>query len=111
MLTRCIDTLAQNLDEAQKLSDLLNDFARSLSLLDDFDHKRLDASGTTRRADCAAQTRHERDGGNQNRQTPRDRISALSSDEIFEREYAGKVEDSAFYNILFEAVDCYLNTT
>lgn len=50
LLTRCIDTQAQSLDEARKLSDLLNDFARGLSLLDDFDHKRLDASGTTRRA-------------------------------------------------------------
>lgn len=50
LLTRCIDTQAQDLDEARKLSDLLNDFARGLSLLDDFDHKRLDASGTTRRA-------------------------------------------------------------
>lgn len=39
----------QNLEQAQQLNSLINNFASGLNLLDDFDHKELDIKGKTER--------------------------------------------------------------
>lgn len=47
LLSRCVETQAHNLDEAQQLTKLMSDFASGLTLLDDFDNKQLDRAGNT----------------------------------------------------------------
>lgn len=47
LLNRCIENQVKNLNEAQKLAQLMTDFAKGLALLDDFDNKNLDTKGKT----------------------------------------------------------------
>lgn len=48
LMTRSIENQTENLDQAQEISRVLNDFVRGLNLLDDFDHKTLDIIGKTK---------------------------------------------------------------
>lgn len=48
LMTRSIENQAENLDTAQQVSRVLNDFVKGLNLLDDFDHKTLDTKGKTK---------------------------------------------------------------
>ena len=48
LMTRSIENQTENLDQAQQVSRVLNDFVQGLNLLDDFDHKTLDANGKTK---------------------------------------------------------------
>lgn len=48
LMTRSIENQTENLDQAQQVSRVLNDFVRGLNLLDDFDHKTLDVHGRTK---------------------------------------------------------------
>ncbi len=49
ILRRAIEYQAQNLDDAEHLAGLLEQFSGGLSLLDDYDHKTLDDTGKTKR--------------------------------------------------------------
>lgn len=49
IICRAIENQAQSLADAGNLVKLLDDFSGGLSLLDDYDHNTLDASGKTRR--------------------------------------------------------------
>lgn len=49
LLNRSIANQAENLDEAQQISKLMNDFSVGLNLLDDFDNQRLDNKGNTKK--------------------------------------------------------------
>lgn len=48
LMTRSIENQTENLDQAQEVSRVLNDFVKGLNLLDDFDHKTLDVNGKTK---------------------------------------------------------------
>ena len=48
LMTRSIENQTENLDQAQQVSRVLNDFVHGLNLLDDFDHKTLDMHGRTK---------------------------------------------------------------
>ena len=48
LVGRSIGGQVQTVEQAQKVSDLLSDFVKGLNLLDDFDHKSLDAQGHTK---------------------------------------------------------------
>jgi len=48
LMTRSIESQTENLDQAQQVSRVLNDFVKGLNLLDDFDHKTLDIKGKTK---------------------------------------------------------------
>ena len=48
LMTRSIENQTENLNQAQQVSRVLNDFVRGLNLLDDFDHKTLDKKGKTK---------------------------------------------------------------
>jgi prophage maintenance system killer protein len=48
LMTRSIENQTESLDQAQQVSRVLNDFVKGLNLLDDFDHKTLDAKGKTK---------------------------------------------------------------
>ncbi|MCQ2581638.1 MAG: virulence protein RhuM/Fic/DOC family protein [Alphaproteobacteria bacterium] len=48
LMTRSIENQTSNLDQAQQVSRVLNDFVQGLNLLDDFDHKTLDTNGKTK---------------------------------------------------------------
>jgi len=48
LMTHSIENQTANLDQAQEISRVLNDFVRGLNLLDDFDHKTLDRVGKTK---------------------------------------------------------------
>ena len=45
LLSRSLSNQVENLEEAQKVAKLLDDFAQGLDLLDNFDHKTLDSKG------------------------------------------------------------------
>ena len=47
ILNRSIENHAKNLDDAQRLTGIMADFAEGLTLLDDFDNKTLDTKGKT----------------------------------------------------------------
>lgn len=47
LMSRSIENQTENLDQAQQVSRVLNDFVKGLNLLDDFDHKTLDINGKT----------------------------------------------------------------
>lgn len=49
ILRRAIEYQAQNLDDAEHLAALLDQFSGGLSLLDDYDHETLDKTGKTKR--------------------------------------------------------------
>ncbi len=49
ILRRAIEYQAQNLDGAEHLAGLLEQFSGGLSLLDDYDHETLDVTGKTKR--------------------------------------------------------------
>ena len=45
LLSRSLSNQVENLEDAQKVAKLLEDFAQGLDLLDNFDHKTLDSKG------------------------------------------------------------------
>lgn len=45
LLSRSLSNQIENLEDAQKVAKLLDDFAQGLDLLDNFDHKTLDSKG------------------------------------------------------------------
>ena len=45
LLSRSLSNQVENLEDAQKVAKLLDDFAQGLDLLDNFDHKTLDSKG------------------------------------------------------------------
>lgn len=47
LLTRSIENQISSVDEAQNVAKILDNFAKGLNLLDDFDHKTLDSKGST----------------------------------------------------------------
>lgn len=47
LLTRSIENQIETIDEAQNIAKILDDFAKGLNLLDNFDHKTLDSKGLT----------------------------------------------------------------
>lgn len=49
LLTRCISCQAKNINEVQNLAKVLENFARGLELLDDYDNKTLATKGITKR--------------------------------------------------------------
>lgn len=49
LINRCVETQIHNLDEAQQLTKLMTEYASGLSLLDDYDNKKLDIKGKTTR--------------------------------------------------------------
>lgn len=49
LLTRSIQNQISTVDEAQDVANILDNFAKGLDLLDDFDHKTLDAKGVTQK--------------------------------------------------------------
>ncbi len=48
LLERSVTEKSQSLDEARNLISILADFAKGLTLLDDYDHERLDSNGRTK---------------------------------------------------------------
>ena len=49
LLTRSIQNQISTVDEAQDVANILNNFAKGLDLLDNFDHKTLDTKGVTQK--------------------------------------------------------------
>lgn len=49
LLTRTLTNQINNIDEAQAVTKILNNFAKGLDLLDNFDHKTLDEKGITKK--------------------------------------------------------------
>ncbi len=49
LLNRSLINQAENLKQAQDISNILNDFVKGLNLLDDYDHQQLDKKGKTKR--------------------------------------------------------------
>lgn len=49
LLTRSLTNQIESLEEAQQVTKILDNFARSLDLLDNFDHKTLDKQGSTQK--------------------------------------------------------------
>lgn len=49
LLTRSIQNQISTVDEAQDVANILDNFAKGLDLLDDFDHKTLDTKGVTQK--------------------------------------------------------------
>ena len=49
LLNRSIENQIKTVEQAQNISKILNQFVKGLNLLDDFDHKRLDNKGQTKR--------------------------------------------------------------
>ena len=47
LLTRSIENQIETVDEAQNVAKILDNFAKGLNLLDNFDHKTLDSKGST----------------------------------------------------------------
>ena len=47
LLTRSIENQIETVNEAQNVAKILDNFAKGLNLLDNFDHKTLDSKGTT----------------------------------------------------------------
>ena len=47
LLTRSIKNQIETVDDAQNVAKILDNFAKGLNLLDNFDHKTLDSKGTT----------------------------------------------------------------
>ena len=47
LLTRSIENQIETVDEAQNIAKILDNFAKGLNLLDNFDHKTLDSKGLT----------------------------------------------------------------
>ena len=47
LLTRSIENQISSVDEAQNVAKILDNFAKGLNLLDNFDHKTLDSKGAT----------------------------------------------------------------
>ena len=47
LLTRSIENQISSVDEAQNVAKILDNFAKGLNLLDNFDHKTLDTKGST----------------------------------------------------------------
>lgn len=47
LLTRSIENQVSSVDEAQDVAKILDNFAKGLNLLDNFDHKTLDSKGAT----------------------------------------------------------------
>ena len=47
LLTRSIENQIETVDDAQNVAKILNNFAKGLNLLDNFDHKTLDSKGST----------------------------------------------------------------
>ncbi len=47
LLTRSIENQISSIDEAQNIAKILDNFAKGLNLLDNFDHKTLDSKGLT----------------------------------------------------------------
>ena len=47
LLTRSIENQISSIDEAQNIAKILDNFAKGLNLLDNFDHKTLDSKGST----------------------------------------------------------------
>lgn len=49
LLNRSIENQIETVEQAQNISKILHQFVKGLNLLDDFDHKRLDCKGQTKR--------------------------------------------------------------
>lgn len=49
LLTRSLTNQIESLNEAQQIAKILDNFAKGLDLLDNFDHKTLDVKGSTQR--------------------------------------------------------------
>ncbi len=49
LLTRSLTNQIESLDDAQQVAKILDNFAKGLNLLDNFDHKTLDAKGSTQK--------------------------------------------------------------
>ena len=49
LLTRSLTNQIESLDDAQQVAKILNNFAKGLDLLDNFDHKTLDVKGSTQK--------------------------------------------------------------
>ena len=49
LLTRSLTNQIESLDDAQQVAKILDNFAKGLDLLDNFDHKTLDAKGSTQK--------------------------------------------------------------
>ena len=49
LLTRSLTNQIESLDDAQQVAKILDNFAKGLNLLDNFDHKTLDAKGFTQK--------------------------------------------------------------
>lgn len=49
LLTRSLTNQIESLDDAQQVAKILNNFAKGLDLLDNFDHKTLDVNGSTQK--------------------------------------------------------------
>lgn len=49
LLTRSLTNQIESLEEAQQVTKILDNFAKSLDLLDNFDHKTLDKQGSTQK--------------------------------------------------------------
>ena len=47
LLTRSIENQIETVDEAQNIAKILDNFAKGLNLLDDYDHETLDVKGST----------------------------------------------------------------
>ena len=47
LLTRSIENQIETVDDAQNIAKILDNFAKGLNLLDNFDHKTLDSKGST----------------------------------------------------------------
>ena len=47
LLTRSIENQIETVDDAQNVAKILDNFAKGLNLLDNFDHKTLDSKGST----------------------------------------------------------------
>ncbi len=52
LLNRSIENQIETVEQAQNISKILHQFVKGLNLLDDFDHKRLDSKGQTKREAC-----------------------------------------------------------
>ena len=50
LLSRSLTNQVENMEDAKQVAQLLDNFAKGLDLLDNFDHKTLDSKGQTKRA-------------------------------------------------------------
>lgn len=87
ILRRSIEQQARSLNDAKELAALLDGFSHGLSLLDDYDHERLDQSGNTSRSAIRIEA-------DEYRQLVKAMRSEFSS-ELFGKEKDGSFDSSA----------------